>query len=102
MPGTANLGTGNINNTNPLFVNYPIQGGAFDCAYDFALQTGSPAINAGTDGSDIGLTGGFSPYYNYCNGHRVPTMIWITMPANANAAPLGGTLNVTFKAKKQD
>jgi hypothetical protein len=102
MPGTGNTGTGNINNSNPKFVNFPAQGGAFTCGYDFSLQTNSPAKNAGTEGTDIGITGGMFPFYAYCSGPKVPTMKYITMPANANAAPLGGTLNVTFKAKKQD
>ena len=102
LPGTGNLGSGNLNNSNPAFVNYIAQGGAFECGYDFSITSGSPAEDAGTDGSDIGLTGGISPFYHYCNGPQVPTIKSITLPTNASSVPQGGTLNVTFKAKNKD
>jgi hypothetical protein len=102
LPGSGNIGSGNLNNTNPLFANYPSQGGGFDCAHDYSFPTTSPAHNAGTDGSDIGITGGISPFYDYCAGPKVPTIKYITMPANASSVPQGGTLNVTFKAKNKD
>lgn len=53
-------GTGNFTNTDPLFVSYPV--GAYNWAYDFNLQVGSPAIGAGTDGVDIGVYGGDGIY----------------------------------------
>lgn len=102
LPGTGNIGSGNINNSNPLFVNYPSQGGAFSCAHDYSLPNNSPAHNTGTDGSDIGITGGISPFFNYCAGPKVPTIKELTMPTNASSVPQGGTLNVTFKAKNKD
>ena len=102
LPGTGNIGSGNINNSNPLFINYPSQGGAFDCGHDYSFPNTSPAYNAATDGSNIGITGGISPFFNYCAGPRVPTMKEITMPTNASSVPQGGTLNVTFKAKNKD
>jgi hypothetical protein len=102
LPGTGNIGSGNINNSNPLFLNYPAQGGAFDCAYNFNIPSNSPAKSAGTDNSDIGIHGGPSPFDNYCAGPKVPTIKYITMPANASSVPQGGNLNITFKAKNRD
>ena len=102
LPGTGNIGSGNLNNTNPQFINYPSAGGAYSCSHDYSFPTTSPAHNAGTDASDIGITGGISPLYDFCSGPKVPTMKYITMPANASSVPQGGTLNVTFKAKNKD
>jgi hypothetical protein len=102
LPGTGNTGSGNINNSNPLFMSYPAQGAAFSCTHDYTLASSSPAKNAGTDNSDIGVTGGISPFDNICGGPKVPTIKYITMPTNASSVPQGGTLNVTFKAKNRD
>lgn len=102
LPGTGNVGSGNLNATFPKFENYNISSGAFQCGQDFSLQSGSPALNAGTDGSDIGLTGGMSPFYDYCSGPKVPTIILLSLPDNGSSVPQGGNLNVTFKAKNKD
>jgi len=102
LPGTGNSGSGNINNSNPQFINYPAAGGAFSCSHNYGIPSSSPAHNAGTDGSDIGITGGISPFFDYCAGPKVPTIKELTLPSNASSVPQGGTLNVTFKAKNKD
>jgi hypothetical protein len=100
VPGAGNLGSGNLNSTNPLFVNYPPSGGAFAYTYDFHLQPGSPGKLAGTDGTDIGIYGGMLPYDVGANPH-FPQMMELTLPSGSSV-PAGGTLNVHFKAKKQN
>lgn len=96
--GSSNVSTNNLNNTNPLFVNFPSGGDYYSYAYDFRLQTSptpSPAINAGSDGKDIGLTGGdgFFQKFGIPNIPQINTFN-ITSPANATIAP-GGTLQIS-------
>ena len=100
MPGAGNIGAGNMNSTNPLFVNFPLLGAAFSWAYDFHLQAGSPGKNAGTDGTDIGIYGGMLPLEPGTNPH-FPQMMTLTLPSGSSV-PAGGTLNVHFTAKKQN
>lgn len=100
LPPAGNIGSGNLNATNPLFVNYPPSGGAFSYTYDFHLQAGSPGKNAGTDGTDIGIYGGMLPYNVGANPH-FPQMMELTLPSGSSV-PAGGTLNVHFKARKQN
>ncbi|MEM9859297.1 MAG: hypothetical protein AAF843_18205, partial [Bacteroidota bacterium] len=57
--GVGNSGDGNIEGNSPLFVNVPLLN-TWAEDYDFTLQASSPALNAGSDGSDIGISGG--PY----------------------------------------
>lgn len=57
--GVGNSGDDNIIGVTPSFVNVPIIN-TFSFNYDFSLQAGSAAIDAASDGSDIGISGG--PY----------------------------------------
>jgi len=59
--GVSNSGSGNLEATPPLFTNVPLLS-TWSSAYDFTLQGGSLAIDAGTDVSDIGITGGPYPF----------------------------------------
>jgi hypothetical protein len=58
--GVGNTGSGNKVSVDPIFVNAPY-GSAYTATMDFTLQASSPCKNAGTDGSDIGITGGAYP-----------------------------------------
>ncbi len=100
VPGSGNLGSGNMNATNPLFAIYPPSGGTFSYTYDFHLQPASPGKNAGTDGTDIGIYGGMLPYNVGANPH-FPQMMELTLPSGTSV-PAGGTLNVHFKARKNN
>jgi hypothetical protein len=62
IPYGTNTGSGNFNNIDPEFVNVPTATTGFDYSYDFHLQNTSPGINAGTDGTNIGVYGGLSPF----------------------------------------
>lgn len=55
--GVGNTGDGNIVASSPLFVDVPILNTWAD-THDFTLQAGSPVLGAGSDGEDIGITGG--------------------------------------------
>ena len=57
--GAGNTGDGNIEGSSPLFTDVPLLN-TWSAAYNFTLSPGSPAMSAGSDGSDIGISGG--PY----------------------------------------
>lgn len=97
--GDDNGGSGNIIGSNPMFKSYT--GGGFTYQSDFTLDTGSPGLLAGTDNSNIGTTGGLLPYVPGANP-QIPQVTEISFPDNASSVKVGGSLNVTFKAKKQD
>lgn len=62
--GTSNSGSNNLVTVSPSFTNVPVNG-TWSSSYDFTLLTGPPpsaAIDAGSDGTDIGITGGFYPW----------------------------------------
>ena len=59
--GAGNSGTGNITGVSPSFTNVPLLN-TWSSGYDFTLQGGSAAINAGSDGTDIGISGGSYPF----------------------------------------
>ncbi len=100
IPGPDNIGSGNITATDPEFVNFPAFGADFSWDHDFHLQATSPGKNAGTDGTDIGIYGGWMPFEVGANPY-IPQMVEVTLPSGSSV-PAGGTLNVHFKAIKQD
>lgn len=82
----------NLNNVDPLFVNVPDNSANFLYTNDYNLVAGSPAINAGTDGTDIGLTGGIGTFN--MNGFD-PTLPRIGEVTLLNAtAPVNGTITL--------
>lgn len=101
IPGADNSGSGNMIGIDPQFTYYPFEGGGFSYTHDFTLKLTSPGIDAGTDNSDIGMTGGLMPFTPGANP-RIPQMTEVKFPDNASSVKTGGTLNVSFKAKKQD
>lgn len=96
--GVSNSGDGNIEGSSPLFGNVQLLN-TWNSAYDFTLQGGSPAINAGSDGTDIGITGGPYPF----NGSNfvldttpLPTIQILNTSTVINP---GDDLDVRIKAK---
>jgi hypothetical protein len=94
-----NVGSGNIIGSDPLLVNFPLTGAAWSPSYDYNLDVGSPAIDAGTDATDIGTTGGERPM-PYPILPRIPQMT--DLQANPSSVPVGGTLQIQFSGQKQD
>ncbi|MEJ0055558.1 MAG: hypothetical protein WDN75_07825 [Bacteroidota bacterium] len=96
--GVGNTGANNKVSADPLFVNAP-----FNVAYaptmNFNLQASSPAKNAGTDGTDIGITGGSYPI----TGNTIlglPSSAPVIMTLNPAAmVPQGQPLKTNIKAK---
>lgn len=69
--------SGNLEPADPLFVNMASPA-AFNFANDLALQVGSPALNAGSDGTDLGIYGGSTPYKN--SGVSLPVVKTLILP----------------------
>jgi hypothetical protein len=100
IPYGNNIGSGNLLATDPMLVNYPITGAAFSFSHDYTLMGGSPALLAGTDASDIGITGGAVPFV-VAAPPRIPQMTSILI-GPPSAVPLNGTLQIQFTARKQN
>ncbi len=101
-----NSGSGNLIGTNPTFVDVPIEDFAFDYSYDFHLLDGSPCINAGTDGTDIGIYGGSYPFPSggdvpWQTSAMPPIPQIIEMNIQNSVIPVDSTLHIQVKAKIQ-
>ena len=95
--GSGNTGSGNIVSSNPLFINYPALGANFAWTHDYGLQAGSPAIGAGTGGTNIGLTGGTYPLNQLKGNSPLPVVTSLSLPNSS--VPVSGTLQGNIQAK---
>lgn len=95
--GSGNTGSGNIVNSSPLFINYPPLGANFAWTHNYGLQAGSPAIGAGTGGTNIGLTGGAHPLNQLKGNSPLPVVTSLSLPNSS--VPLNGTLQGNIQAK---
>lgn len=74
-----NTGSGNLNNTDPLLEN--ISGSwVWNIAFELEYDAFSPLENGGTDGTDIGITGGDYPFDNYNHLRGVPYIQSLSVP----------------------
>ena len=99
-------GENNLINTDPLFKNTPKMN-AINYSYDYRLQDSSPGKNAGTDGKDIGITGGDYPWPLNEGGMLDftgrPSLPYIEKMKILNSVvPTNGTLNVSVTVKSQN
>jgi hypothetical protein len=105
LPYGTNVGSGNITNTVPPF-NVFVCGQNVLYTTDFRPASGHATINAGTDGTNIGFTGGLSPFYKYPAPYpmtgepAIPQVREVTVPVSS--VPAGGTLNINVKARKRN
>lgn len=91
-------GNGNLDNVNPLFVNYPSTGGPFDWNFNFHLQSTSPGIGAGTDGTNIGIEGGM--FGSSFQGETLGFPVIRKMNVQNFNVPLNGNVNVNVRSTK--
>jgi hypothetical protein len=116
---TQNSFSGNLYNQDPLFTNANTAGVQLQ-SYDYTsptvgpfinynLAATSPGKNYGTDGTDVGIHGGATPYvqgvltdsrFRYFPMPAIPQML--EMSILNSAIPQNGTLNVNFTARKND
>ena len=100
--GTNTTGS-NLEGVNPGFVN--AEGFVFSVDADYRTTDTSPANDAGSDGTDIGIYGGVRPFPGEeAAGYFTspfPSIPQVTEMNILNSSiPENGTLNVEFKAKK--
>ena len=93
----GNAGSGNIEGVDPMLTNVPINPGGdpdWNYSYDLTPLSGSPVLNAGTDGTDIGPTGGANPFD--AEGTFLPIIESLNVPTVVSQ---GSDLQVNIKAK---
>jgi hypothetical protein len=108
FPPPNNTGSGNFNNINPLYINYssPWPNGHYSgdlLSYDFNYQTGSVAINGGTDSTNIGISGGPYPTLTtkiFDGRTKIPLVTDVNIE-NAYVKP-GQSIQIHFKARKNN
>lgn len=85
----------NYNNIDPLFVNVPDNSPLFLYSNDYHLTALSPALNAASDGTDIGLTGGIAPFNMFGFDPSLPRLKEVNLLQNA--APVNGTITLRVR-----
>ncbi len=98
IPFGTNIGSGNIIAKDPKYKN--VTANNFSYAFDFALDTISPGLNAGTDGKDVGIYGGAMPFVDMTGSPAIPQIksLGILNPL----IPAGDSLRIIIKANKQN
>lgn len=92
-------GTGNLDNTDPLFTDITSGVSSF-YNNDYTLGSGSPAIGASTDLGDIGIFGRNFPFDIHGRPHSMPYPESMTI-LNTVVQP-GQDLNVEFQASQKN
>ena len=95
--GVGNTGSGNIAGSNPTFTSYTL-GTFYSTTQNYQLLPGSPAIGAGTGGSDIGVHGGGSGFSRFGEVLHNPIVRTVNIQ-NTSVAP-NGMLNVDVNITK--
>ena len=96
--GASNTGSGNIVANSPSFVNVQLLN-TWSSTYDFTLQAGSPALNAGSDGTDMGITGGSYPFTTINFEYKTTPAPTIQILNTATVINPGDDLPVRIQAK---
>lgn len=92
--GTAgNNGSGNLNYTDPIMVNVSLET-SYDLTSNLNISVGSPAKDAGTDGTDLGPGGGSLPFDP--TGTPLPVVTDVNMPS---IVVEGNNSSINVKAK---
>lgn len=97
FPYLTNTGSNNIVNQaqSTIFVNQT--GSTFSYAHDYHLKSTCPGINAGKDGTDIGIYGGASPWKEGSIPYN-PHFQSVNIAPATNSA---GNLNVNIQVEAQ-
>ncbi len=100
-----NIDTNNVENQDPKFVEMPATTSPnFDYAHDYHLQSTSPAIGAGINGTDIGIYGGNYPFPDGgpipMQTSAVPAIPQITdLEITNTIIPIDSALHINLKAR---
>jgi hypothetical protein len=103
-PGWGGTGSGNLENVDPLFNNFPFNfsnpNASFDWSHNYGLQSGSPAMGTGTNGTNIGLWGGVDAVTQLPSEPKTPAVTELNIPVST--VPVGGTLQINLRAVSRD
>jgi len=97
-PITALSGSNNLDETNPGFTN--IQGGDYTDFYNNDYNVSGSAVNAGTDGTDLGVHGAMFNFDPHGRPYLWPYMT--TLDVSNSSVPMGQNIDVTFTAEKKN
>lgn len=96
LPLPGNSGSGNMVAVDPGFVNFPNSPTNFSYQFDFRLESDSPARNASTDGTDLGVYGG--PGGFSMTGEPRDSPVVRSMEIYNTTVPPGGTLDIRIRS----
>lgn len=103
-PGYGGTGSGNLENLDPLFNHFPFNfsnpNAEFSWGHNYGLQTGSPALGTGTNGTNIGLWGGLYAVTQLPSEPKTPAVTELSIPVST--VPVGGTLQINLRAVSRD
>lgn len=77
--GASNTGSGNLADTDPAAANVEVNTW-WDFGFQLEVPDSSPVLNAGTDGTDIGIFGGEHPFNNYNHLRGTPYVHLLSIP----------------------
>jgi|GEM_PF-356825 len=110
----GNSFSGNLDNTDPGYANLFTNTASnriltSSDIFNIRISNSSPAKNAGTDGTDIGPTGGAYPIYNNVLANEqlsgeppLPQVRSANFTNNVNAVQTGGTLQINVIGRKRN
>lgn len=93
--GTFPTLAGNLNNVSPLFVNF-YNSASYEYNWNFNIGAESPAIDAASDGSDIGIYGGIFNFNHAGIDGGTPNVVDFSL--GSSSAPAGGTITIHLNA----
>ena len=99
LPPTGQGGSNNLVNVNPQFENVqaPTAASAFNYTRNYRLQSGSPAVGAGSGGKNIGL---YTPGFDFSMTGEPLRPQTILLKLDPITIPAGGTSTVNFTGRK--
>jgi hypothetical protein len=88
-------GSGNIENVSPSLNNFSFIND-YSYSWDLHVSDSSPAQNAATDGTDIGIYGGIFNFNHYGIDGGSPHIVNFSL--GSSSAPQGGTITIHLNA----
>lgn len=93
--GTFPSLAGNLSNVSPLFVSY-YNSTSYEYNWNFNVGAESPAIDAASDGTDIGIYGGIFNFNHAGIDGGTPNVVDFSL--GSSTAPAGGTITIHLNA----
>ena len=95
------VGTNNVD-SDPLFVDFPVDGAAFSIEHDYHLQAGSPGIGAGVNGENLGIYDGMYPFPDKLDAKPKGPVMGRVEAIGSPSVPAGGTLEIRFNSSIEE